>query len=229
MDRTQLSRAVQGLREVERPTLVLISPLPDPPPDRVALLAGSFDPITVAHDALAAAALTQADLVLLVYSVRTLPKEGSSPDPLLAESDRLDALTRFARSRPGLAVALASHGLLADQAAAARDRFPDAELLLAMGSDKVLQLLDPVWYPDRDATLQRLFEEARVLYTVREGDHQRLAAALAAPENAGWGDRFEPLPVPPEVAAVSSRLVRERRAAGLDVGHLVPPDLRPQA
>ena len=104
---------------------------------------------------------------------------------------------------------------------------PGAELFLAMGSDKVLQLLDPKWYEDRERTLDGLFAEARVLYAARAGDQALVAEALAAPQNRRWRDRFERLEVAPEAAAVSSRMVRELIRKGSEVGHLVPPEVRP--
>src|SRR2546427_3312680 len=138
---------LEELRRSRDPQLVM---LPDiaPAPPRIALLCGSFDPLTVAHAALAEATLrAHADLVLLTYSVRTIPKQGPVPPALLSERDRVAALTTFCRHRAeagwSLAVGLCSHGLLVDQVRAARARFPQAELALAMGSDKLLQVLDP--------------------------------------------------------------------------------------
>jgi nicotinic acid mononucleotide adenylyltransferase len=217
-----LDELISELRSADRSVLHLLS---DPgAPAGVALLAGSFDPLTVGHEALARAASQPADLVILVYSVKPLSKEGPVPPPLLREAERLHVLERFCRARPGMAVGLASRGLLAEQLAAARDRFPQASISLVMGSDKVLQLLDPHWYEDREAVLSGLFREARVLYAVRAGEEGAVEVALDRAENTGWRDRFERVPVPPELASVSSRLVRERVRRGEDVGHLVPPE-----
>src|SRR5207237_3714278 len=139
----------EAARGATRPRLDLV---PDPGPMRtLALLAGSFDPITVAHEALSREAAVRVRLVALVYSVRTLPKEAPGPPPLLSEVARLEVLQRFCAARPGHVLGVASHGLLAEQADAAAARFPRTELWLVMGSDKVLQLLHPKWYGDRDA------------------------------------------------------------------------------
>lgn len=217
-----LHQVLEELRRSDRPRLVLV---PDPGEARsVALLAGSFDPITVAHAALAEAAAERAELVVLVYAARALPKEGPVPAPLLAEAERLRILEAFCRRRPGLVVGMCSHGLLADQVAAARERFPGSELFLVMGSDKALQVLDPRWYEDREAALDLLFREARVLHAAREEQGRAVEEALRAPENARWRGRFEGLPVAPGVGGVSSRLVRELLRRGRDVRHLVPPE-----
>ncbi len=230
----ELRGALEELRAASRPLLLVVgggAGLRTARPGRVALLSGSFDPPTAGHLALAEAVVGRSDLVVLVYSVRTLPKEGVGPPPLLSEEERVGAIRRVARAHPGLAAGVCSHGLLADQAAAAADRFPGAELCLVMGSDKVVQLLDPRWYRDRDATLSALFARAGVIYAERAGHGGGLEALLERPENRRWRDRFERVELPPEVAAISSREVRERLRRGEDVSALVPPEvlsLRPR-
>ena len=215
--------SLDRVRSSREPVLEVRPPLDAPA--GVALLAGSFDPPTIAHLALARAALARAERVVLVYSVRTLQKEGPVPgEPLLDHVARVAAMEAVAGQDARFSVAVASHGLLADQARAARALWPAAHLFLAMGSDKVLQLLDPRWYPDRDAAVDRLLDEATVLYAIRSGDLGRTEATLAAFPR--WRDRFVRLDVDPEVAAVSSRLVRERLRAGQEVGPLVPDAVR---
>jgi len=217
-----LDPLLQELREAPEPVLRLRTMMPGPDPPVVAILSGSFDPLTVGHAALAQAALRHSDLVLFVYSVRTLPKEEGVTAPLLSEDERLAVLEAFCEARPGIEPALCSHGLLAEHVAAAVARFPSSELALVMGSDKVRQLLDPEWYEDREHTLRSLFERASVLYAVRSGDEGMVEGLLEQPQNDLWRDRFVPLDVPPEVAAVSSRLVRDGLAHGHDVSRLVP-------
>lgn len=217
-----LDPLLQELREAPEPILRLRTELPGPEPRAVALLSGSFDPLTIGHAALAEAASKHADLVLLVYSVRTLPKEGPVPRPVLTEDERLAVLEAFCQERPGIEPALCSHGLLAEQVSAAAARFPASRIALVMGSDKVRQLLDPVWYEDRERTLRSLFSRATVLYAVRSGDEGAVEGLLEQSPNRLWRDKFERLDVAPEIASVSSRLIRERLAAGIDVTPLVP-------
>jgi nicotinic acid mononucleotide adenylyltransferase len=193
----------------------------------VGLLPGSFDPLTVAHAALAQALDT--DVVVFLYSPATLPKEGGpggQPEPpLLTEEDRVASLLAFAGRRPRLAVALCSHGLLADQASAAAGAFPDARLVFGVGSDKVAQVLDPRWYDDRDRALDRLFVRAELAYALRSGDRERVARALAG--SFRWRSRIRPLAVDPSLAAVSSRAVRVVFRRGEDVSSLVPGEVLP--
>jgi nicotinic acid mononucleotide adenylyltransferase len=219
-----LDPLLQELRDAPQPVLRLRTELTGPEPREVALLSGSFDPITVAHEALAEAALVHANLVLLVYSVRTLSKDVDSPPPLLSEDERLAALEAYCQARQGMEPALCSHGLLAEQAEAAAARFPASQIALVMGSDKVRQLLDAQWYQDRDRTLSTLFQRARILYAVRAGDAGAIEALVGQPPNDVWKERFTPLDVSPEVAAISSRAVREQFASGADVSASVPPE-----
>ena len=175
---------------------------------------------------MARAAATDSELLVLVYSARTLPKDDAASPALLDETDRLESVLAWCEAR-GLALGLCSHGLLADQVAAAAERFPGADLALAIGSDKLLQVLDPSWYDDRDRALDGLFERARLRYAVREGDEGIVAEALGRPDVARWLPSIERLEVPAEVATVSSRLVRDRLRAGEDVDGLVPEEIRP--
>lgn len=191
------------------------------------LVPGSFDPMTIAHAALVEA--LAADAVLLVYSPATLPKEagpgGSSSEALLEPEERVASLLAYARRRPAVGIALCSHGLYADQAGAAAAAFPRARLVFGMGSDKVLQLLDPAWYEDRDAALERLFSLADVAYALRRGDGERVAAALAGEPR--WAGGLRALELPLDMAAVSSRTVRAAVRRGADVSPLVPEEVRP--
>ena len=214
---------LERVRSAAGPVLEVV---PDPGRvDEIALLAGSFDPITVGHEALAAAALRRVGAVVLVYSRRTLPKEGGAAPPLLDEEQRLEVLLSFCRNRPGHAVGVTSHGLLAEHVDAAVGRFPQARIALVAGSDKVLQLLDPKWYAAdrRDVVLDALFRRARMLYAERSGEEGAVEQALSLARNRAWRDRFERLAeLPPSVAGVSSRRVREAVARGRDVRGLVP-------
>jgi cytidyltransferase-like protein len=216
-----LRKLVAELRSTQRPRLALW-PERDLRPASVGLLAGSFDPITVGHVAMAEAAAARVDLVVLTYSVRTLPKEPGVAGPLLSEDERIRTVAGVSAGRPGMALGLTSHGLLVEQAAAAASRFPGAALLVVMGSDKLAQLFDPRWYPDRDAAVADLLEVAEVRYAVRSGDD--VAGPLAKAERVGFAGRIRPLDVDPAVAAVSSRLVRQLAREGRGVSTLVPPE-----
>jgi len=220
-----LTDALEELRRVRVPTLVVETA---EAPRSVSLLPGSFDPPTIAHVALAEAAAMESELVVLVYSVRTLPKEGDASPPLLSAEARVAAMQALCGARrPRLRTGVCSHGLLVDQAAAGTRRFPQADLRIIAGSDKALQILDPRWYEDREAALGQLLGLASIRYSVRAGDEGSVEIALALPQNARWRDRFTELAIAPELASISSRAVRELYRAGRDVSDLVPPEVLP--
>jgi nicotinic acid mononucleotide adenylyltransferase len=181
----------------------------------------------VGHVALAEAAAREVDLVLLVYATAPLPKAPGASPALLDEPSRIEALVRLARARVGLGAAVASHGLLVDQVEAVRDALPGSRIVLAVGSDKLLQVLDPAWYEDRNAALRRLFDRAVVRYAVRGEEDDMVRRALADPANARWAGSIGRLDLPSGVAEVSSSLVRERLRRGKPVERLVPPEVLP--
>jgi nicotinic acid mononucleotide adenylyltransferase len=212
------------MRATEAPAIELITePLPAPPWS-VALLSGSFDPVTIGHVALAEAALATSELAVFVYSVRTLPKEGRSvaEEPLLDEIDRLRALVGVCDRNPRFGVAVSSRGLLVEQVEAAAAAFEGAELSVILGSDKLLQLFDPHWYKDPDAAIPALLERATVRYGIRSGDEDAVGALLERHEIRPLRDRLTALDAPAEIAAVSSSRVRELIRSGTDVSNLVP-------
>jgi cytidyltransferase-like protein len=98
--------ALRTLRARERPGLLLTAELDAPAPRRIGLLAGSFDPPTLGHVSVVEAGLREGlNVVVMIYSVATLPKEADAPPPLLSETARIEALRRLGR-RSGIAVAL---------------------------------------------------------------------------------------------------------------------------
>jgi len=112
---------------------------------------GSFNPPTVAHLAIARAAVEQCGLqrVDLVLSRDTL---GKDDDALVPVAARFEVLQRMASTRPWLGAAITDHQLIADIAAGYD--------VLVLGADKWAQVTDPTWYggstAERDAALGRL-------------------------------------------------------------------------
>lgn len=126
---------------------------------------GTFDPPTVAHLAVAEAALNQGglDAVHLIISRTPLGKSPSVP----TLEDRLAVLQEVASSRDWLEVRVTDRKLIAEVAAGY-----DA---VVMGMDKWLQVLDPAWYDSvarRDDAVASL---PRVLLAARHGSSAPLA------------------------------------------------------
>ncbi len=111
---------------------------------------GTFNPPTVAHLAIAEAALEQGALDHLDLVVSTVPLGKDPTGPSLEA--RVAILEAIAASRPGLGVRVTERQLIAEVAAGY-----DA---VVVGVDKWLQIIDPGWYEGsvvaRDEAVARL-------------------------------------------------------------------------
>jgi nicotinate-nucleotide adenylyltransferase len=151
---------------------------------------GSFNPPTIAHLAIAQAARDHAalDQLDLVLSGVALGKGIVRP----SVEHRLGVLEELRRSRPWLGAYATERQLLVDLA--------EGYDLLVVGADKWAQLQDPAWYGGsadrRDDALARL---PPVLVVPRP--------PFPLPEHPG----AQPLPIPQELAGVSSSEVRAGR------------------
>ena len=192
---------------------------------RIGILPGSFNPLTNAHAALARVALAAGglDAVYLALSRRTVDKEGVDRP---SQADRALVLCRYARRQPRHGVLLFNRGLYAEQAEAARARFPDArEIGFVVGFDKARQIFDPGYYTDREAALARLFAAATLLVAPRGADGAaEFAELLGRPENRKYRERVRLLPFDPAYAGDSATAVRVAVQAGRAVDELVPPE-----
>jgi hypothetical protein len=152
-----------------------------------AVYPGSFDPLTIAHVAIAEAALEQLDVARLDLAV----SEVALGKAHLATSlhQRVQKLEQFVAAQPRLAVVVVTHRFVVDIASGY-----DA---VVMGADKWAQVNDPVWYGGdtaaRDAALAAL---PRVAVAPRSGYTTPAAHRLA---------------VPPHLAEVSATAVRSGR------------------
>lgn len=126
---------------------------------RTAAFPGTFDPPTIAHLAVAEAALAACgvDRVELVLSRDPIGKAAATP-----VDERVAAVAAVCRDRPWLSVAVTEHRLIADVA--------QGYDVLVVGADKWAQVLDPSYHPGEDewrASLARLPE----VWVATRGDH----------------------------------------------------------
>ncbi len=128
-------------------------------PAAVGAYPGSFDPPTVAHLAIAAAAIRQGGLsrVDLVLSRAPL---GKASGRATIEA-RQEVLTAVGRGRPWLRVVVTDHQLIADVA--------DGYDAVVLGADKWAQVVDPEWYGSTEARDDALRRLPRVLLAPRAG------------------------------------------------------------
>jgi nicotinic acid mononucleotide adenylyltransferase len=175
---------------------------------RAGLLAGTFNPFTRAHAALAVAGRRAGcELVVLAMAPVSLAKEGvERAHPV----DRLDWVAAWARRHPWAALAAASSPLLVDMAEAL-GRATGGEVALLVGTDKAAQLVEPHWYRDPDAAIERLGRSATLLVADRAG-HPAPDLPL----------RATPLPTPAWVPERSATQARAAAARGQPLGDLLP-------
>lgn len=141
----------------------------------IAILAGTFNPPTKAHVALADAALEVVDEVLLAIP-RSFPHkqfEGATLD------QRLQMLERIARAQTQLSVAVADGGLFAEIAREARAFYPGADIHLLCGRDAAERILE--WDYGQEGFAEAMLREFRLLVAPRFGAYrppERFARAI---------------------------------------------------
>jgi nicotinic acid mononucleotide adenylyltransferase len=211
--------------------------VPDSPKPRGAIIVfpGSFNPPTTAHLALLKQArqFTQFQTLLegrrkliLLYAAMSkhIVDKESVERPLLL--DRIMLLDELLHRRlPHTGVLLFNRGLYVEQAEAVRSAFRKVtRLLFLIGFDKLVQILDPHYYQDRDTALHDLFALAELLVAPRgDAGEQSLTALLQRPENQPFARYVHALPFNPAYREVSSTQVREHPGA---YRHEIPQEVR---
>jgi nicotinic acid mononucleotide adenylyltransferase len=175
---------------------------------RAGLLAGTFNPLTRAHAALAMAGhRASCERVVLAVAPASLDKEGlERAHPV----DRLDWVRGWARRRPWAVAAVSSRPLLVDMAEAL-GRMTGGQVVLLLGTDKAAQLVEPRYYEDVEAALARLGRAASLLVAERPG-----------PRPVPLPLRAAPLPTPAWARDRSSTEVREAARRHEPLDQLVP-------
>lgn len=207
------------------PTAHLISPQPLPPVQRLGLLCGSFNPLTLAHTELAdrAREVMRLDVVLFTLAKVTVEKEQVTGMSL---EDRLLLLSLYAERHAGNGVAMVNRGLYYEQAQAFRALLGErVALSFVVGMDKLLQILDQKYYQDREAALQQLFALTSLIVANR-GDMARaeFERILDQPGNRVYRPHIHFCPLSEDIAEVSATAVRDGLAAGHDINPLVPEE-----
>jgi nicotinate-nucleotide adenylyltransferase len=180
-------------------------------PDKVGILAGSFNPPTIAHLELALAASRSVDLIVCVVP-RVFPHKDYSGATLDQRVEMLDAA--------GLAIphAIASteQGLFIDIARECRDHYgTEVKLSLICGRDAAERILH--WDYGRAGVVEEMLGAFELLVAPRGGH-------FSPP--AEYRHRIHALHVRSGYEEVSSTEVRERIARGEPWEHLVPEKIR---
>jgi nicotinic acid mononucleotide adenylyltransferase len=189
--------------------------VPGAPEPRAGVLVfpGSFNPPTTAHIALLKQAreFARAHEPMTLYaafSKRTVDKEAVERPLLL---DRIVLLDDILRKRlPHAGILLFNRGLYVEEAEALQHSFPRVKrILFLLGFDKIVQILDPHYYKDRDAALSDLFKRAELLVAPRgDAGEEELDELLHQKQNEQFARFIHPLPFNGAYRNVSSTAVR---------------------
>lgn len=179
-------------------------------PQTLGVLAGSFNPPTVAHQELIYAAGFHVDEVVCVVPAEFPHKQyfGATLE------QRLEMLTE-ARLMPPCSIASSEKGLFIDIARECREHYgAETRLYFVCGRDAAERIL--TWDYGRPGVAEEMLKEFELLVAAREGAFQ------PPPE---FQHRVHPLALRGAHDLVSSTQVRERIARGETWEHLVPPTI----
>jgi nicotinate (nicotinamide) nucleotide adenylyltransferase len=182
-------------------------------PNKVGILAGSFNPPTIAHLELALAASGRVDVIVCVVP-EVFPHKEYSGATL---DQRVEMLEDAGLSAPH-AIASTQRGLFIDIARECRAHYGSrVELSFICGRDAAERILH--WDYGRAGVMEEMFGEFELLVAPRGGH-------FAPPE--GFRHRIHALALRSGHEEVSSTEVRERIARGDAWEHLVPEKIREQ-
>ena len=179
-------------------------------PERVAVLAGSFNPPTNAHLELIQAAGFHADEILCV-----IPRAFPHKEYFGATLDQRLEMMAHADRGLGYSIASTGAGLFIDIARECREQYSrDAKLLFVCGRDAAERVL--TWDYGREGAVEEMLSEFELLVAARRGEFE-------PPRE--FRNRIHSLAVRGAFDAVSSTEVRERIAKREQWEHLVPEEI----
>jgi nicotinate-nucleotide adenylyltransferase len=181
-------------------------------PSRLGVFPGSFNPPTVAHVALAHAALQHVDEVVFV-----LPRVFPHKDYLGATFDeRLELLRLATADGPAFSIAASDGGLFLEIARECRDVYGSGiQLSFLCGRDAAERIVG--WDYGHPAAAAEMLRDFTLLVAARDGSYE-------PPEEHAHAVR--PVEIGP-CDDISSTAVRDLIARGEPWEHLVPVSIRP--
>jgi nicotinate-nucleotide adenylyltransferase len=178
-------------------------------PHILGVLAGSFNPPTIAHQELVNAAGAQVDELLCVVP-SVLPHKDFFGATLEQRMEMLAALDD--RAGVDCSIASSEKGLFIDIAHECREHYgPDTRLYFVCGRDAAERILG--WDYGRPGVVEEMLKEFELLVAARGGEFQPLVE---------FRHRVHPLDLRAAHDEVSSTEVRERITRGDPWEHLVP-------
>jgi nicotinate-nucleotide adenylyltransferase len=179
-------------------------------PRKLGVVAGSFNPPTIAHEELVYAAGLHVDEVLCVVPSVFPHKEfvGATLE------QRLEMLASAELAKPA-SIAVSEKGLFIDIARECREHYgADTRLYFVCGRDAAERFLR--WDYGRPGVVEEMLQEFELLVAARGGEFR---------PPAEFQHRVHPLGLRAAHDHVSSTEVRERIGRGEPWEHLVPPEI----
>ena len=194
-----------------------------PQPKHIGVLDASFNPLTLAHEALVHQAQDTFgfDEIVLLLAKANVDKALFGADL----GQRLAMMVNYANSDTQLdtclSVAVCSHARFIDKAHALFS--PDTQIYFLVGHDTLIRIFDPRYYIDMPAELKVLFSLCHIVSANRENSSREVFQRfMSRPECAPFASRVHPLQLPPSFGNISSTEARKRIRAGDPITDLVP-------
>ncbi|HTS26675.1 MAG TPA: nicotinate-nicotinamide nucleotide adenylyltransferase [Bryobacteraceae bacterium] len=180
---------------------------------RLAVLPGTFNPVTIAHVELARAASHLVDEVVCV-----LPREFPHKEYVGASfAQRVEMLEAVARDEPRYSIAAVENGLLVEIARECREVYgPEVRPMFVCGRDAAERIAG--WDYGRPRAFSDMLSQFGLLVAARNG-------AYTPP--AEYRHAIRPLVLSGDFSHVSASEIREAIAHGGNWKHLVPVCVRP--
>ncbi len=220
---------IDSLNPHNTPAVRFVHRAAPPQPKHIGVLDASFNPLTLAHEALvhhAQNAFNFDEIVLLLAKANV--------DKALFGADlgqRLAMMVNYADSDTQLGTCLSiagcSHARFIDKARALREHYsPNAQIYFLVGYDTLIRIFDPHYYTDMIAELTVLFSLCHIISANRENPSRAVFHRfMSRPECAPFTNRVHPLQLPPSFGNISSTEVRKRIRAGDSITDLVPESI----
>lgn len=207
----------EGLRQASQgPRVTLGKRAATPPPARLGVLGGAYNPVTLAHLAVGEAARRHFGIDEVLFLLPQVPPHKTIFGASLAQ--RLDMMRLAAADVPHASAGISTHGLFVDMYEGLQAHYPHRpEVFFLTGRDAAERIL--AWhYDDAETVLKRMFASFQFIVCSRHGPFRLPDDPLLAP----YRDRIHSCPLPPQADTISATEVRQRCARGLPIDDLVP-------
>jgi len=190
--------------------------LPAQAPGRLGVLGGAYNPITLAHLAIADTVVSTFGIQEVLFVLPQVPPHKTIFGASLAQ--RLEMMCLAVEDRPYATVGLSTHGLFLDMYQGLLEVYPrHTEVFFLTGRDAAERIL--TWpYDDAEVALRQMLTAFQLIVCDREGPFHLPNDPLLAP----YRHRIHCCTLPPGFNHVSATEVRQRCHQERPIDGLVP-------